>query len=146
MPLTKVTHELPSVEDHIDTTRDDAEARIPVAVSAPKRVWRQGACQARSRSHAVQELVLQLRGRRRCRRSSPQGRRLHRPSENRVGLHVLHESRALGKSWRDRTQHILPRQPGDGSRSLYESRNCALGPILPSHLGRVGEIRSEGVR
>ena len=40
MPLTKVTHELPSVEDHIYTTRDDAEARIPVAVPAPKTAWR----------------------------------------------------------------------------------------------------------
>ena len=36
MPVARVASELPSVEDTIDTTREDAEAQIPVAVSTPK--------------------------------------------------------------------------------------------------------------
>ena len=36
MPETKVTSEVPSVEDTIGTRREDAEAQIPVAVLIPK--------------------------------------------------------------------------------------------------------------
>ena len=60
MLVTKVTSELPLVEDTIDTTRHDAEEQIPVAESALKEPACHRAYQARSHSHAVQELVLQL--------------------------------------------------------------------------------------
>ena len=60
MLVTKVTSELPLVEDTIDTTRHDAEEQIPVAESALKELACHRAYQARSHSHAVQELVLQL--------------------------------------------------------------------------------------
>ena len=60
MLVTKNTSELPLVEDTIDTTRHDAEEQIPVAESALEELACHRAYQARSHSHAVQELVLQL--------------------------------------------------------------------------------------
>ena len=53
----------------------------------------------------------------------PQSQGLHRPSENRVRLHVPHKWRALGKSWTDQIQHGRPRESDDCSRSLREIRD-----------------------
>ena len=93
MPLTRGTCELPSVEDTIDTTREHTEARIPVAVAATTEL------------------------------APPQSQGLHRPSENRVRLHVPHKWCALEKSWTDQIQHGRPRESDDCSRSLREIRD-----------------------
>ena len=40
MPVTKVTIQLPSVEDTIDTTREDAEAQSPHGSGNSEGAWR----------------------------------------------------------------------------------------------------------
>ena len=47
------------------------------------------------------------------------------------------------KSWIDHIEHGRPRAPGDGSRSLFDSRNRVLGSICPGHFSCVSEIRGE---
>ena len=64
-PVTKGTSELSPVDDTIDTTRDDAEAQFPVVVAAPGEL---GVVERtrHDNSHAIQQLVLLLRGRQWC--------------------------------------------------------------------------------
>ena len=65
VPTSKDLSELPSVEDTIEVAREDAEANEPTAVAIPKKPWNRREIKARADARAVQELVHQLRRRKR---------------------------------------------------------------------------------
>ena len=104
MLVTKVTSELPSVEDTIGTTREDAEAQIPTVVSMPYRCWCFSCVPGRGADDP------------------------HRTASGYTGPprvecdFMFLTSRALVESWTDHIQHGRPRGPGSGARSLLESR------------------------
>ena len=117
-PVTKVTSELSSIEDTVDSTRDDAEAQVPVATSAPKEP---GAVE-RTRHDFTH-----MQYRSWC-FSCVAGRGADDPHRKASGCtgpprvecdFMFFTSRVhLVKSWTEYIQHGRPREPGDGGRSL----------------------------